>query len=50
MLGGVGVCAKDIFQIKGQPTLEGHNFHIIQQNQNIQKLPREHPKMSYKLF
>jgi hypothetical protein len=32
MLGGVGVCAKDIFQIKGQPTLEGHNFHIIQQN------------------
>jgi hypothetical protein len=29
MLGTVVVCAKDIFHMKGQLTLEGHNFHII---------------------
>jgi uncharacterized pyridoxal phosphate-containing UPF0001 family protein len=29
MLGTVDVCAKELFQMKGQPTLEGHNFHII---------------------
>jgi hypothetical protein len=28
MLGTVCVCAKDIFQMKWQPTLESHNFII----------------------